>query len=119
MAMRSAMGGTRDRLSAAGRREHQRHREYRALAGPGAVRADVATHAARELTCDRETETRAMSHAFTRAAIMDVEELLGGFGRKTTTAVADVQAPASVADARGEPNVSAAILVGVVEQVLE
>ena len=89
------------------------------LPGPGAVRGDVAAHAARELPRDREPESRAVRDALAAAAIVQVEQFFGGLGREAAALVADVETPAAVADARGEAHAAAAIFVRVVEQVFE
>ena len=94
-------------------------REHRALSGAGTVRGDVATHAARELPRDREPETRAMRDALAAAAIVQIEQLLGGLGREATPLIADVETPAPVAHAGREPHAAAAVLLCVVEQVLQ
>src|SRR5262245_26262172 len=95
-AMRRALGAQRLRRL---RREHQRDAEHRALAGTGALRADVTAHAARQLACDGQAQPGAMGDAFAAAAaVVKIEELFGALGWETTTLVADVESPAPLVD---------------------
>src|SRR4051794_32381417 len=120
MAMRSAMNGTRTRRGHARRRgQHQRHREYRAMAGTGARGADVTAHAARQLSCDGQPQSGTMGHALAAAAVVEVEKLFGALGCETASVVANVEAPASIGDTCRQLDDATTVFVRVVEQVLE
>src|SRR5688572_18458994 len=112
MAMRSAM---RDIL----RRQAQGHGENGAAAGTGAERRDFSAHAPRELTCDSETQSRAMCHAIAAAAIVDVEEFFGAFRRETAALVTDLEMPVPRPHRGRQLDLAATVLVRVVEQVFE
>src|SRR3954464_10614287 len=98
MAIRSGIHGSPGGHAAV-RREPERDAEDGALSGSGAVRDDVAAHAPRELARDGETETRAMRHAITAAAVVRVEQPFGDVGREAAAAITDVEPPAAVDDA--------------------
>src|SRR5688572_21011913 len=112
MAMRSAMRGFLWR-------EAQRDREDGPEARTRAECLDIAAHAPRELPRDRETQSRAVGHAIAAAAIVQIEQLLGAFGWKAATAIADLEMPVPGAHRGRELHLAAPVLVRVVEQVFE
>src|SRR5688500_15248230 len=114
MAIRSAMNRiVRGRWLRRWRRQHQRHGEDRSLSGTRAVRGDVPAHAARELPRYRESEARSMGDAFTAAAVVQIEQLVGSRRGKSAALIADVESPAAIPHGGREPHAAAAILVGV------
>src|SRR3982751_3916097 len=94
MTMRSAMHRAfRCELERGRWREHQGHREHRAVSCAGAVGGNVATHATRELARDREPEASAVGHALTAAAVVEIEQFLGDFRLEAASVIANLEAP--------------------------